>query len=267
MTGPNPEDGRVVVAWLRRAVLGLERAVDEINALNVFPVADADTGTNMLVTLRAAARAAEEADRREGPHAVARATVAGAVAGARGNSGVIVSQIMRGVAAQLGEDADLTAAGLAEGLRSATELVTAAVAAPVEGTILSVLRGASDGAGAALAAGGDLGACARRRGHGLRRVVAHPGAVVGQRRRRRGRRRGPRPARAARRARRGHRGRGGRAPALHPAERPARARARRARRHRRACARPRGSAPRPARRLRGDVSAARRHGGCGHPAA
>lgn len=151
----------MVVAWLRRAVLGLERAVDEINALNVFPVADADTGTNMLVTLRAAARAAEEADRREGPHAVARATVAGAVAGARGNSGVIVSQIMRGVAAQLGEDADLTAAGLAEGLRSATELVTAAVAAPVEGTILSVLRGASDGAGAALAAGGDLGACAR----------------------------------------------------------------------------------------------------------
>ncbi len=155
------QDGRVVVAWLRRAVLGLERAVGEINSLNVFPVADADTGTNMLVTLRAAARAAEEADRSEGPHAVARATVAGAVSGARGNSGVIVSQIMRGVAAQLGADADLTADGLAQGLRSATDLVTSAVADPVEGTILSVLRGAADGAGAALAGGADLAGCAR----------------------------------------------------------------------------------------------------------
>lgn len=154
-------DGRVVVAWLRRAVLGLERSVDEINALNVFPVADADTGTNMLVTLRAAARAAEEADRSEGPHAVARATVAGAVSGARGNSGVIVSQIMRGIAGQLGPDADLSAAGLAEGLRSGTGLVTTAVADPIEGTILSVLRGAADGAAASLAAGADLPACAR----------------------------------------------------------------------------------------------------------
>ncbi|WP_158636014.1 DAK2 domain-containing protein [Tsukamurella sputi] len=161
MTGPIAEDGRVVVAWLRRAVLGLERAVDEINTLNVFPVADADTGTNMLVTLRAAARSAEEADRTEGPHAVARATVAGAVAGARGNSGVIVSQIMRGVAAQLGPDADLSAEGLATGLRNATGLVTTAVADPIEGTILSVLRAAADGAGAALAGGGDLAACAR----------------------------------------------------------------------------------------------------------
>ncbi|MDP0399039.1 DAK2 domain-containing protein [Tsukamurella strandjordii] len=161
MTGPMEPDGRVVVAWLRRAVLGLERSVDEINALNVFPVADADTGTNMLVTLRAAARAAEEADRSEGPHAVARATVAGAVSGARGNSGVIVSQIMRGVVGELGPEADLTAAGLAAGLRTATDLVTSAVAAPVEGTILSVLRGAADGAGAALAAGGDLPVCVR----------------------------------------------------------------------------------------------------------
>ncbi|MET9328039.1 DAK2 domain-containing protein [Tsukamurella sp. NPDC003166] len=161
MTGPMVADGRVVVAWLQRAVLGLERAVDEINALNVFPVADADTGTNMLVTLRAAARAAEVADRTEGPHAVARATVAGAVAGARGNSGVIVSQIMRGLAGELGPDADLTAEGLATGLRRGTDLVTTAVAEPIEGTILSVLRAGADGAGAALAGGADLPACAR----------------------------------------------------------------------------------------------------------
>ncbi|MCS3781976.1 DAK2 domain-containing protein [Tsukamurella ocularis] len=161
MTGPIAEDGRVVVAWLGRAVLGLERAVGEINTLNVFPVADADTGTNMLVTLRAAARSADVADRTEGPHAVARATVAGAVAGARGNSGVIVSQIMRGLAAQLGPDADLTAEGLATGLRNATDLVTSAVADPIEGTILSVLRASADGAGAALAGGGNLAACAR----------------------------------------------------------------------------------------------------------
>ncbi|GAB3128405.1 DAK2 domain-containing protein [Tsukamurella serpentis] len=160
MTGPNPEDGRVVLTWLRRAVLGLERAVDEINSLNVFPVADADTGTNMLVTLRAAARSAEAADRREGPQALARATVAGAVSGARGNSGVIVSQIMRGLATQLTEDAALTPTGFAEGLRTATSLVTTAVADPVEGTILSVLRGASDGAGAAATEGRDLPGCA-----------------------------------------------------------------------------------------------------------
>jgi DAK2 domain fusion protein YloV len=143
---PGPGPGRLVLAWLAAAVTALERAVDEINSLNVFPVADADTGTNMLVTMRAAARAAAEAGRGPAGTDIARATVAGAVSGARGNSGVILSQILRAVAAQLGPTGDLTPGAFATALRNAVELVTAAVADPVEGTIVSVLRAGAEAA-------------------------------------------------------------------------------------------------------------------------
>lgn len=158
--GATPVRGRMVLAWLTAAVAGLEAAVDEINSLNVFPVADSDTGTNMLVTLRAAARAAAETGSAPGGPDIARATVAGAVSGARGNSGVILSQIMRALAARLAPTGDLTADGVAEGLTAAVDLVTAAVAEPVEGTILSVLRdaaGAAADAAAASAGGGSAG--------------------------------------------------------------------------------------------------------------
>ena len=91
-------DGAGFLAAFRSAVASLEANVDEINALNVFPVPDGDTGTNMLATVRAAL---EEADR-AGPDAdaerVAQAASFGALMGARGNSGVITSQILAGIA-------------------------------------------------------------------------------------------------------------------------------------------------------------------------
>ena len=91
-------DGAGFLAAFRSAVASLEAHVDEINALNVFPVPDGDTGTNMLATVRAAL---EEADR-AGPDAdaerVAQAASFGALMGARGNSGVITSQILAGIA-------------------------------------------------------------------------------------------------------------------------------------------------------------------------
>ncbi|MDF0589231.1 DAK2 domain-containing protein [Tsukamurella sp. 8F] len=144
-------DAAGVIRWLTVGASALERSVDEINGLNVFPVADADTGTNMLVTVRAAAEAAVRAQRAAGDGRVdvARVTVAGAVSGARGNSGTIVSQIVRGLAEHLTPDGGVDAAGLAAGLHAGTRLVTRAVAEPVEGTILSVLRAAAEAAGAA----------------------------------------------------------------------------------------------------------------------
>ncbi|GAA4405382.1 DAK2 domain-containing protein [Tsukamurella soli] len=151
--GPAADQARLdaagVIAWLIAGTRALERAVDEINGLNVFPVADADTGTNMLVTVRAAATAAMRAQREAGdaPVDVAGATVSGAVSGARGNSGVIVSQVMRGLADHLSDDGGLDAAGFSAGLDAAVRLVTQSVADPVEGTILSVLRAAACAAG------------------------------------------------------------------------------------------------------------------------
>ncbi len=156
-------DATGVIVWLTAGARALERTVDEINGLNVFPVADSDTGTNMLVTLRAAANAAARAQRAAGGATVdvAGATVAGAVSGARGNSGVIVSQVMRGLADHLDADGGIDAQGFADGLAAAVRLVTQAVADPVEGTILSVLRTAADAAEKAAGAGADLSGAAR----------------------------------------------------------------------------------------------------------
>ena len=83
---------------IRSAVANLERSVDEINALNVFPVPDGDTGTNMLATVRAALDEAEAAGRDAPADRIAAAVSHGALMGARGNSGVITSQILRGLA-------------------------------------------------------------------------------------------------------------------------------------------------------------------------
>ncbi|MCQ4119287.1 DAK2 domain-containing protein [Rhodococcus tibetensis] len=142
-------DGRVLTSWARTAVAGLEARCEEINSLNVFPIPDADTGTNLLFTMRAAL---EAIDRYAGTdhgstdvRQVAIALARGAVAGARGNSGVILSQVLRGVA-----EAAVTGAvdtrTVRTGLLMATNLVTDAVSDLVEGTIVTVLRCAADAA-------------------------------------------------------------------------------------------------------------------------
>lgn len=140
MSYPAELDARGLHAWAARTVEELTRRRAEINALNVFPVPDSDTGSNMAHTMEAALA---EADK--GEMDVAEALALGSVRGARGNSGMVLSQVLRGVAeATTGSRVD--GAVLAAALTHAVELVDRALAAPVEGTIITVLRAASDAA-------------------------------------------------------------------------------------------------------------------------
>jgi DAK2 domain fusion protein YloV len=131
----------------------LERHRDAIDALNVFPVPDGDTGLNMSLTLRAAA---DEAAATDGSlSTVATAMAHGALMGARGNSGVILAQLLRGVARALEGHEAVDARLLASSLSAGADAAYSAVANPVEGTILTVARRAADAACAAAA--GSLG--------------------------------------------------------------------------------------------------------------
>ncbi len=152
---PRPLDGIALRDWAHTAVLHLIAHTDEINRLNVYPVADSDTGTNMLFTMRAAAAQADEAVKAAGNDvvAVSAALSAGALHGARGNSGVILSQILRGVAdvvaeaaLQRGEDrecGEITAPEFTAALHHAQVLAVASVGQTVPGTIVSVLQAAA----------------------------------------------------------------------------------------------------------------------------
>jgi DAK2 domain fusion protein YloV len=153
-------DASTLRDWAHTAVGDLLSHTDVINRLNVFPVADADTGTNMLFTMRSAwAQADSESDSDDVTH-VAAALAAGALHGARGNSGVILSQILRGLAdvvssaaADRGDAlADIDGPVFAAALRHGVSLVVASMGEPVSGTIVSVLQ---DAAGAAEHAGAD----------------------------------------------------------------------------------------------------------------
>ena len=148
-------DGAALRDWAHAAVGDLITHVDEINRLNVFPVADSDTGTNMLFTMRAAlARVDSDGDGAGDAAAVTRALSAGALHGARGNSGVILSQILRGIADVTRSDVDATA--FAAALRHAIDLVITSMGGElVPGTIVSVLQAASEAAGAAAQGAGD----------------------------------------------------------------------------------------------------------------
>ncbi len=162
-------DAAAVRTWCAAAVVALTAAQREIDDLNVYPVPDGDTGTNLLCTLRAAAEALGADGTAEGVGPVLRCMARGALLGARGNSGVIVSQLLRGAADAL--SAGPTAGGreLAAALARACELAYASVAEPVEGTILSVARAAADSAGAA---GDDLVAVIKAAASGAAAALA-----------------------------------------------------------------------------------------------
>jgi DAK2 domain fusion protein YloV len=135
-------DGKGLIEAFRAAVANLEAHVDEINGLNVYPVPDGDTGSNMLATVRAALEEAEQvAD--QPAERVGQAISFGALMGARGNSGVITSQIFRGMAEGLGGKQRFNGLDLAHALSQGTKAAYGAVAKPVEGTILTVIREAS----------------------------------------------------------------------------------------------------------------------------
>jgi len=117
-----------------------------INRLNVYPVPDGDTGTNMALTIESVVAALGDLDDNAPMGLVAKAIAQGSLMGARGNSGVILSQLLRGLVATFPAEGDVTPEGLAAALTHADELARQAVVRPVEGTILSISRAGALGA-------------------------------------------------------------------------------------------------------------------------
>ncbi|WP_250027315.1 DAK2 domain-containing protein [Paractinoplanes maris] len=150
-------DAAAVRRWCGGGLVALRAHQREIDELNVYPVPDGDTGTNLVLTLTSAQEALERPDldpastgastaEAAAPANALRRMARGALLGARGNSGVIVSQILRGMADSVGAVAAVRGAELARALRSASEAAYAAVARPVEGTVLTVAAAAADAA-------------------------------------------------------------------------------------------------------------------------
>ncbi|MEU9957500.1 DAK2 domain-containing protein [Streptomyces sp. NPDC050982] len=211
---PQRLDASAVRAWCGLALRALGRAREEIDAINVYPVADGDTGTNLYLTVESAAAAVEAVfaghaalaggrevfegqavfdgqEALEGREAVAGQVVSpgrapegpaladavhamahGALIGARGNSGTILAQLLRGMAQVLAADSDAThtdGQGLGLALRRAADSARQAVVHPVEGTVLTVASAAAD---AASGAEGDCGAVARAAYEGARAALA-----------------------------------------------------------------------------------------------
>lgn len=130
-----------IVGWVARGIDALQSRRDEINSLNVFPVPDSDTGSNMLATLSSAYEEAQKADASD-VRAVTAALAAGAVRGARGNSGTVLSQVFRAVA-EAASGSGIGVESVQHSLKLAVQHVSQAIANPVEGTILTVLRHAA----------------------------------------------------------------------------------------------------------------------------
>ncbi|MGY1754330.1 DAK2 domain-containing protein [Blastococcus sp. SYSU D01042] len=145
-------DEAAVGSWCRTAVDALSAARGRLDELNVFPVPDGDTGTNLLLTAQAALEALE----REGSRTTEPAwsvLARGAVLGARGNSGTILAQLLRGMSDQLAGQPPADGPVLAAAFQKAAETAYTAVADPEEGTFLSVARGAAESAVAAVEGG------------------------------------------------------------------------------------------------------------------
>jgi DAK2 domain fusion protein YloV len=147
-TAPQPItlcSGRELKLLLHAGTAWLEKHATAINALNVFPVPDGDTGTNMLLTMRAALEEIK-ATPDDSAAKVAQATAHGALMGARGNSGVILSQMLRGIASGLKNKKQFDGADLAAALAEGSATAYKGVIKPVEGTILTVGREAAEAA-------------------------------------------------------------------------------------------------------------------------
>ena len=180
---PHTLDAPVVRTWCRLALDALGRGREEIDAINVYPIADGDTGTNLYLTVESAARAVEAvfaahtvlpADPAPALGDVMRAMAHGALIGAQGNSGTILAQLLRGMADVLADgpvpeaeaDPQRDADRLRRALRQAVKSAYLAVAHPVEGTVLTVATAAAD-------------AAERSPGHAVAVVrAAHEGARV-----------------------------------------------------------------------------------------
>jgi DAK2 domain fusion protein YloV len=131
--------------WADLAVSALAEDQEIIDRINVYPVADGDTGTNLLRTMRSAVESLAAAEP-PAPAGVLDALAKGALTGAQGNSGMLVSQVLRGIAEELREVTEIDGAALRGALARAHELAARAVSEPVEGTLLTVLLAAVRGA-------------------------------------------------------------------------------------------------------------------------
>ncbi len=162
-------DAAALRRWCDAGLDALRLAREEIDALNVYPVPDGDTGTNLVLTMEAVA-AGLSADGVGDLAATCAAMARSALMGARGNSGVILSQLLRGVSEVLSPQPEATGADLKRALARAAELGYAAVANPVEGTVLTVARAAAKAAEAV--AGDDLVDVARAAAQGAADALA-----------------------------------------------------------------------------------------------
>lgn len=156
MRGAAVSDLDAVRRLAARTAAAIEASRRRIDDLNVYPVPDGDTGTNLALTVRAVVEALEtleEQDRERLAHEIARA----ALMGARGNSGVILSQIVRGFADVLGGATAIDSPTLARAFRSASDAAYRAVRRPVEGTMLTVIRELAEEAEARAQAGDSVG--------------------------------------------------------------------------------------------------------------
>jgi len=155
MMGERTCDGEAFKQALEAGTAWLERKVEDINLLNVFPVPDGDTGTNMFLTMQAALEEIARSPDRS-LSTVTRNAAYGALMGARGNSGVILSQLLRGLAKVLDGEETLNVANFAAATKEASLAAYRGMVAPVEGTILTVAREAAEAAASAAEGDGDI---------------------------------------------------------------------------------------------------------------
>ena len=165
-------DGAAFRHLLDAGLAWLDAHHDIVNALNVFPVPDGDTGTNMLLTLRSAL-AEITATHSNTVGEIAKSAAHGALMGARGNSGVILSQILRGIARSLDDEPTLTGPRFAAALSEGSRIAYKGVNRPVEGTILTVIREAAAAAEQAALVNPDLHFILARTIHAADQAVAN----------------------------------------------------------------------------------------------
>lgn len=137
-------DAKMLSKMFLAGATNLENKKEWINELNVFPVPDGDTGTNMTMTIMSAAKEVAALGEEVTMETICKAISSGSLRGARGNSGVILSQLFRGFTKRIKEEELLTIPVLAEALEKAVETAYKAVMKPKEGTILTVARGLSE---------------------------------------------------------------------------------------------------------------------------
>ncbi len=144
-TAPTTSNGYLLRDLAKAALAAISTNQSQLNALNVFPVPDGDTGTNMMLTMRGIASDMETTATEDVP-ATSAAMARAALLGARGNSGLIMAQLFRGLRDAMTEAEDVNAGNFAHGLTLAAEMAYGAVPNPVEGTMLTVIRESAEAA-------------------------------------------------------------------------------------------------------------------------